>query len=181
MLVTERPGRLRVVRNGVLDPTPIGPLPQMLATGLGGLLDVALHPRFAENRLIYLAYSKPDAGQGNATTAVFRARWDGGATLTDGRDILVADAYHGGPGTGPGSGDGSLGPRLAATGRDSSSTANGFLFVTLGDRNIPPKAQEPGSHIGKILRLRDDGDCAARQSLRGQAWLQAGDLLAGPP
>src|SRR6266550_3587664 len=58
MLVTERPGRLRVVRNGVVDPTPIGPLPAMLATGLGGALDVSLHPQFATNRLIYLAYSK---------------------------------------------------------------------------------------------------------------------------
>ena len=59
MLVTERPGRLRVIRNGVLDPTPIGPLPAMLARSLGGLLDVSLHPRFAENHLIYLTYSKP--------------------------------------------------------------------------------------------------------------------------
>ena len=157
MLVTERPGRLRVVKTGGLDPTPIGPLPQMLATGLGGLLDVALHPRFAENRLIYLAYSKPGQGQGNATTAVFRARWDGGTTLTAGRDILVADAYHGGPGTGPGSGDGSLGPASGSYGSRLVFDRNGFLFVTLGDRNIPPKAQDPGSHIGKILRLRDDG------------------------
>ena len=54
MLVTERPGRLRVIRNGVLDPTPIGPLPAMLARSLGGLLDVSLHPRFADNHLIYL-------------------------------------------------------------------------------------------------------------------------------
>src|SRR5215469_7291189 len=94
-LVTERPGRLRVIRNGVLDPTPIGPLPAMLATGLGGMLDVALHPQFAQNRLIYFAYSKPGEGAGNATTAVYRARWDGGSTLADGKDILVADAYWG--------------------------------------------------------------------------------------
>src|SRR5687767_14967362 len=116
LLVTERPGRLRVVRNGVLNPAPIGPMPEMLATGLGGLLDVALHPRFAENRLIYLAYSKPGGGKGDATTAVLRARWDGGSTLTDAKDILVADAYHGGPGTGPGSGDGSLGPASGSYG-----------------------------------------------------------------
>ena len=157
MLVTERPGRLRVVRNGVLDPTPIGPMPQMLATGLGGLLDVTLHPRFADNRLIYLAYSKPGEGQGNATTAVLRARWDGGSTLTDAKDILVADAYHGGPGTGPGSGDGSLGPASGSYGSRLAFDTNGLLYVTLGDRNIPPKAQDPASHIGKILRLRDDG------------------------
>src|SRR4029077_19609543 len=84
MLVTERPGRLRVIRSGVVDPTPIGPLPAMLATGLGGALDVILHPQFATNRLIYIAYSKPqDGAVGNATTAVYRARWDGGSTLAD--------------------------------------------------------------------------------------------------
>src|SRR5580765_7642909 len=96
-LVTERPGRLRVIRNRLrqgsggqdgfeLDPNPIGPLPAMLATGLGGLLDVSLHPQFATNHLIYLTYSKPGEGQGNATTAVYRARWDGGSTLADGKD-----------------------------------------------------------------------------------------------
>jgi glucose/arabinose dehydrogenase len=152
LLITERPGRLRVIRKGVLDPTPIGPMPQMLATGLGGLLDVALHPRFAENRLIYLTYSKPGEGQGNATTAVLRARWDGGSTLTDVKDILVADAWHGGPGSpqGIGPASGSYGSRLAFD-------KDGLLFVTLGDRNYPPAAQNPGSHIGKILRIRDDG------------------------
>jgi glucose/arabinose dehydrogenase len=89
-LVTERPGRLRIIRNGVLDPTPVGPLPSMVAAGLGGLLDVSLHPQFATNHLIYLAYSKPAEGVGDATTAVYRARWDGGATLADGKDIFVA-------------------------------------------------------------------------------------------
>jgi glucose/arabinose dehydrogenase len=97
MLVTERPGRLRVIRNGVLDPTPIGPLPAMLARSLGGLLDVSLHPRFAENHLIYLTYSKPGPeGENSATTAVYRGRWDGGSTLADGKDIFVANAYNGG-------------------------------------------------------------------------------------
>jgi aldose sugar dehydrogenase len=152
MLVTERPGRLRVIRNGVLDLAPIGPMPPMLATGLGGLLDVALHPRFAENRLIYLTYSKPGEGQGNATTAVLRARWDGGATLTNVHDILVADAYWGGPGT-----DQSAGPASGSYGSRLAFDSNGLLYVTLGDRNSPPKSQDPASHIGKILRIRDDG------------------------
>jgi glucose/arabinose dehydrogenase len=152
MLVTERPGRLRVIRNGVLDPTPIGPLPQMLATVLGGLLDVALHPNFAQNRLIYLTYSKPGEGEGNATTAVLRAKWDGGSTLTDVKDILVANAYHGGPGT-----DQSAGPAGGSYGSRLAFDRNGLLYVTLGDRNYGKMAQEPGSHIGKILRIRDDG------------------------
>jgi glucose/arabinose dehydrogenase len=159
MLITERPGRLRVFRNRALDPTPIEGLPQIRAVSLGGLLDIALHPRFAENRLIYLAYSKPGSEDpARATTAVLRARWDGGAALTDVRDILVADAYHGGArGTpqpqrccGQGPADGSYGSRLVFD-------RAGFLYVTLGDRNYGEKSQDPMSHIGKILRLRDDG------------------------
>jgi len=152
-LVTERPGRLRVIRNGVLDPTPIGPLPQMLATGLGGLLDVSLHPRFAQNRLIYLTYSKPGPnGPGDATTAVLRAKWDGGSTLTEVKDILVADAYHGGTGSPQG-----LGPASGSYGSRLAWDRAGFLYVSLGDRNYPPASQDPASHIGKILRIRDDG------------------------
>ena len=138
MLVTERIGQLRVIRNGVLDPTPIGPLPKILATGLGGLMDVSLHPQFAQNRLIYLTYSKPHADpmrcpsndQCDATTAVLRARWDGGSTLTDVKDIIVADGFTGGPGTprtdpsGPqkGPATGSYGSRLTWD-KDGSSTS----------------------------------------------------------
>ncbi|HEY1307113.1 MAG TPA: PQQ-dependent sugar dehydrogenase [Vicinamibacterales bacterium] len=152
LLITERPGRLRVFRNGALDPAPIGPLPQMLATGLGGLLDVSLHPNFAQNRLIYLTYSKPGEGQGNATTAVYRAKWDGSSALTEGKDVLVAKAYHGGPGT-----DQSVGPASGSYGSRLAWDKSGLLYVSLGDRNIPKMAQDPGSHIGKILRIRDDG------------------------
>jgi aldose sugar dehydrogenase len=157
MLVTERPGRLRQIKNGVLDPTPIGPLPQMLATGLGGLLDVSLHPRFAQNRLIYLTYSKPGPkGPGDATTAVLRAKWDGGSTLTEVKDILVADAYHGGTGSPQG-----LGPASGSYGSRLAWDRAGFLYVSLGDRNYPPASQDPNSHIGKILRIRDDGSVPA--------------------
>ena len=156
-LVTERPGRLRQIKNGVLDPTPIGPMPEMLATGLGGLLDVSLHPRFAQNRLIYLTYSKPGAkGPGDATTAVLRAKWDGGSTLTEVKDILVADAYHGGAGSPQG-----LGPASGSYGSRLAWDRAGFLYVSLGDRNYPPASQDPASHIGKILRIRDDGTVPA--------------------
>ncbi len=96
MLVTERPGRLRVIRSGKLDPTPIAGVPDVLATGIGGLLDIALHPNFAKNRLIYLSYVKPGAEiRDNSTLAVLRARWDGGSKLTDVKDIFVADAWYG--------------------------------------------------------------------------------------
>ena len=157
MLVTERPGRLRQIKNGVLDPTPIGPMPEMLATGLGGLLDVSLHPQFLKNRLIYLTYSKPGpAGPGDATTAVLRAKWEGGSTLTEVKDILVADAYHGGRGSPQG-----LGPASGSYGSRLAWDRAGFLYVSLGDRNYPPASQNPASHIGKILRIRDDGSVPA--------------------
>ena len=95
---------------------------------------------------------------------MYRARWDGGATLADGKDIFVADAYHGGPGSdqGVGPASGSYGSRIAF---DSS----GLMFVTLGDRNIPPKSQDPNSHIGKIVRLRDDGSVPPDNPFVGRA------------
>src|SRR5215468_6931351 len=83
ILVTERPGRLRIVRNGVLDPSPVAGLPQVQAAGLAGLMDLALHPRFIENNLIYFTYHKPSgapaaATGGPATPGVItlaRAKW----------------------------------------------------------------------------------------------------------
>jgi len=149
-LVTERPGRLRVIRNGVLNPTPIGPLPEMLAMGLGGLLDVSLHPQFATNHLIYLAYSKPGEGVGNATTAVYRARWDGGSTLADGKDIFIANSSKA-------PADQSIGPATGSYGARFAWDKDGLLYVSLGERNVPQTAQEPGTHLGKIVRIRDDG------------------------
>jgi aldose sugar dehydrogenase len=158
MLVTERglpkqqPGQLRVIRKGVLDPTPIGPLPEMHASGLGGLLDVSLHPQFATNRLIYLTYSKKGPGDGNATTAVMRARWDGGSTLADAKDILVTNGWHGGPGSKPG-----IGPATGSYGSRLAWDNDGLLYVTTGDRNYVQFSQDPMNHNGKILRIRDDG------------------------
>lgn len=170
MLVTERPGRLRVIRNGKLDPTPLGPLPAIAGEGLGGMLDVTLHPNFAQNRLIYFAYSKPGegwrAGRGgnpNSTTAVYRARWDGGSTLTDGKDILVSLPYYGGPGSPQG-----VGPATGSHGARLVFDKDGALFVSLGDRNYPPASQDMNSHIGKILRIRDDGTVPADNPFVGK-------------
>ena len=159
MLVTERGGAVRVIRRGVLDPTPLGGLPQVRAAGLGGLLDIAIHPNFAQTRYVYLTYSKPGAEvPARATTAVYRARWDGGPALTEGKDIFIAEPYFGGAprGEGPvrccgqGPADGSYGSRLAF---DKA----GFLYVTIGDRNWGEVAQDPASDIGKIIRIKDDG------------------------
>src|ERR1022692_1726340 len=93
MLVTERPGRLRLVHNGVLDPTPLSPMPEIRARSLGGLLDIELHPKFAQNHLIYFSYNKPGKDDpAHSTTAVGMARYDGGTTLSDVKDVFVANA-----------------------------------------------------------------------------------------
>jgi glucose/arabinose dehydrogenase len=168
MLVTERPGRLRAIRKGVLDPNPIAGLPEIRAMRLGGLLEIAIHPRFAENRFIYLGYSKPDPKDpARSTAAVLRARWDGGVSLTDVKDIFVADAYRGGANSpngccGQSSPDGSYGTRMVFD-------RNGFLYITVGDRNYGEKAQDPSSHLGKIVRLRDDGSVPADNPFVGKA------------
>ena len=76
MLVTERPGRLRIVRDGHLDPNPIAGVPRPRTDGNGGLMDVALHPQFADNRLVYLTYTKP-VENGRGTPVLARGRLDG--------------------------------------------------------------------------------------------------------
>jgi glucose/arabinose dehydrogenase len=168
MLVTERDGRLRVIRGGVLDPTPIAGLPDILKAGLGGLMDVALHPDFARNRLIYFAYAKPGPQvRDQSTLAVARARWDGGSALTDVRDIFVADAWYGAAplpkrccGQGPASG--SYGSRIAFDRRN-------HIFITSGDRNYGERVQDPSNHFGKILRLNDDGSVPRDNPFVGKA------------
>ncbi len=170
MLITERPGRLRLVRDGQLLPEPITGLPDIRAAVIGGLLDIALHPEFGDNRLIYFSYSKPDAEQPHlATTAVARARWDGGATLEAVEDVFVADAWYSpdiaGSNNrccGQGPADGSYGSRIAFDGA-------GKLYVTLGDRNWGEMAQDPESHLGKIVRLNDDGSIPEDNPFVGRA------------
>src|SRR5437762_5186097 len=78
ILITERPGRLRIVRDGVLDPKPVAGIPQVAAQGLAGLMDLALHPRFNENKLVYFTYHKP-AAAGAGVITLARGRWDGAA------------------------------------------------------------------------------------------------------
>lgn len=152
MLVTEKAGRLRIVRAGQLDPQPIAGVPQVHAMGQGGLLEVALHPRYAENSLIYLTYSKP--GERGHTTALARGRFDGKA-LVDVQDIFVADAWSTG-------GPQHFGSKLAF-GRD------GTLFMTVGERNDRNRAQDTTHHAGKILRLRDDGTVPPDNPFVGKA------------
>jgi glucose/arabinose dehydrogenase len=162
ILVTERPGRLRVIRGGKLDPKPIEGMLPVYVTGIAGLTDVLIDPNFARNHYIYLAYSKPspDTPPGtnpnvaDAAAAVMRAKWDGGYRLTEVKDIWASKEWYGKPplptrccGQGPASG--SFGGRLATDGR--------YLFITSGDRNYGERVQDPKSDFGKILRLNFDG------------------------
>ena len=159
MLITERVGRLRVLRNGVLDPTPIAGVPRVRTDGNGGLMDVALHPRFSENRLVYFTYTKP-VENGKGTPSLARGRLDGG-TLVDVRDLLVPEAYEGNSG---------LNGRVVF-GRD------GMVYMSTGrqhrqDRPGPhePAWQDPASPR-RWLR-------SARQSIRGSHRISSGDLHA---
>jgi glucose/arabinose dehydrogenase len=138
MLVTERPGRLRVVRDGVLDPQPLAGVPEVRTDGNGGLMDIALHPQFAANGLLYLTYTKP-VGNGRGAPALARGRLQNGS-LVDVKDLLVTEAYDGNSG---------LNGRVVF-GRD------GKIYMSTGG-NIRNVAQEPSSLRGKVLRLNDDG------------------------
>lgn len=146
ILVTERPGRLRIVRNGSLLDAPVAGVPAVLAQGQGGLLDVVPHPDFASNRLLYMSYSKPYADGQGATTAVVRGRFENDR-LTNVEQIFEAVSR----------GAGHYGSRLAFDGQ-------GYLFITVGDRQAPPEgnlaqhpAQDLSNHHGTTIRLHDDG------------------------
>jgi glucose/arabinose dehydrogenase len=154
LLVTERLGRLRVVKDGVLDPAPVAGLPAINNVGLGGLHDIVLHPDFESNQLLYISYTKDREPQKGTTLAVLRARFDEGR-LTAVKDILVADAWESPLGT--------YGGRMLFG-------PDGMLYISVGDRDgttssdqssARPQAQNLDSHIGKILRLRDDGSIPA--------------------
>lgn len=156
MLVTELPGRLRIIRNGQLDPQPISgwPLESLQARSLNS---VVVHPRFAENRFVYLSYAK--GTEKRSTMALARGRLDG-TTLTDVREIFVADAW----GTGAAAGRAAFGP-------------DGMLYLTVGDRDrlvftddnsARMLAQDLNSHVGKVLRLREDGGVPADNPFVGR-------------
>ena len=142
VLVTERAGQLRVIRGGVLDPQPISGVPGVHARGLAGLMDVAIHPRFSENQLVYLTYSKP--GDDGVRVALARGRLTG-SSLTDVDDLFVSDLVGGG---------GTAASRVVFR-------LDGTLLVTVGgafgSSGGGRRAQDPSNTIGKLLRLNDDG------------------------
>ena len=139
MLISERAGHLRMLRDGKLDPSPIPGGPDVVLGGQGGLLDIALHPRFAETHLVYLSYS--GAGAGGSGTEVARGRLVEDR-LVDLKTILVVQPKS--PGVRH------YGSRLLF-GRD------GRLYVTTGERGDRNRAQDLGDLAGKVLRISDDG------------------------
>jgi len=158
LLVAERTGAIRIIRNDVLDPKPVW---TAAGTSDGGELKwLALHPRFADNRLVYLSY--PKRGEQGTTLAVARGRFDGG-TLSNVAEIFVADAWETG---------GNMGGKILF-GPDET------LYVTVGDRDrlcctgtednsLRMKAQDLSNHVGKTLRIRDDGSVPADNPFVGR-------------
>jgi glucose/arabinose dehydrogenase len=146
MLVTERPGRLRIAdANGNLS-EPLQGVPRVAARGQGGLLDVALDPNFAQNRFVYLSFAE-DRGEGRSGTSVARGRLNADGTALEAVQILFRqEPAHTGPNH--------WGSRLVFD-RD------GNLFVTLGDRfDLRAQAQNPANHLGKIVHIKPDGGAA---------------------
>src|SRR5712671_2442642 len=139
ILITERAGRLRRVHNGELQRRAIAGTPRVHSTDQEGLLDIALHPQFAENHLLYFTYSKE--GANGTTIALGRGRLDGD-TLADVKDVFVADNWA--------KVNGNIGSRIAFL-------PDGTLLMTTGDRHLQKPAQDQTRHWGKVLRLRDDG------------------------
>ena len=149
MLVAERVGQIRVIRKGALDPKPVSGAPASFWSGesgapgaVHGYMDIALHPKFAQNHFVYLAYTKP-LDNNKRTTALARGRWDGHG-LVDVKDIFVLPE---------------AGTSRIAFGRDDT-----IYMTTTG---MDP--QDPNTLGGKVLRLRDDGTVPPDNPFVGQA------------
>jgi glucose/arabinose dehydrogenase len=150
LLVTERAGRLRIVRNGVLDPKPIAGTPASRYSGKSGSLgavhgymSMVVHPRFSENHFIYFAYNKI-LDEKRTTISVMRARLEKGA-LADARDVFVGENLRG---------------TVAL-----AMTPDNMLWLATGGE----AAQDPNTLAGKVLRLRDDGTVPADNPFAGKA------------
>ena len=145
ILITERAGRLRIFRNGVLDPKPVAGIPEVKAQALQGLMDLALHPKFSENKLIYFTYHKPNPNPGPNAPAntpgvitLARGRWNGSALES------VTDIFSSIPDTNA---------SRMAFGKD------GMIYMGVGIADPPnaARAQDKSDLAGKVLRLKDDG------------------------
>ncbi|HXU43774.1 MAG TPA: PQQ-dependent sugar dehydrogenase, partial [Burkholderiales bacterium] len=151
MLVTERPGRLRRVSGGKLEPKPIDGLPEVTAQGQGGLFDIALHPRFKENALVYFSYN--GRGPGGSGTELARAKLVG--ERLENVQVLFRQDPKGRSG-------------LHFGGRIVFDRA-GYVYLTLGERGEMQRAQRSDDHAGSVIRLHDDGRVPADNPFVGKA------------
>ncbi|HEX2248694.1 MAG TPA: PQQ-dependent sugar dehydrogenase [Gemmatimonadales bacterium] len=159
MLVTERPGRLRIVdKDGRLS-KPLGGVPEVLASSQGGLLDVALSPNFARDQLVYLSFSEP--GEDGASTAVVRGRL--GSRALEGVQVIWRQV-----------------PKVRGSNHWGSRLVfrrDGTLFITTGDRyEYRQRAQDLSTTIGKIVRITPDGSIpqdnpfVRQEGVRSEIW-----------
>jgi aldose sugar dehydrogenase len=161
MLVTERPGRLRVIHDGALLPQPAWQSPPPPGKEADGLHFITLHPNFAQNKWVYMSH--PKYGEKGSTLAISRGEFDG-TTLSNVKEIFVADAWET---------SGNLAGRIYFA-------PDGMLYVTVGDRDrlccvgkednsLRMKAQDLSNHVGKTLRLRDDGTAVPNNPFVGRS------------
>jgi glucose/arabinose dehydrogenase len=150
MLVTERAGQLRSITNGRLDPQPIAGLPEVAPHGQGGLHDVVLHPQFAKNSLVYLAYSA--RGDGGVSTELARGELKG--NRLENVQVLFRQLPKSNAGQ-------HFGGRIVFD-------RAGFVYLTLGDRGSMDRAQKPDDHAGSVIRLHDDGRVPADNPFAGK-------------
>jgi aldose sugar dehydrogenase len=163
MLVTERVGRLRIIRNGKLEDEPIAGVPTVQPggpRGLQGLMDIALHPQFEQNHWVYLAYHKPTA-EGAGATTLARGVWNGTA-LVDVKDLFESGAT------------GTEASRLVF-GRD------GMIYMSISAPGSPTiqRSQDVSDYAGKVVRLRDDGTIPADNPFVGRAGYKPGIYTVG--
>ena len=158
MLFTQRTGELRIVRDGELLPDPVEGVPETRVINQGGLQEIALHPDFENNRIVYVSYSKPNGSRG--TTALIRARFEDDR-LNDVEEIFEADAWN--------ERGGHFGAKIAFD-------EDGYLFMSVGDRQSSPTgnlerhpAQDLSTHFGTIVRLMDDGSVPQDNPFVGHA------------
>lgn len=154
-LITERPGRLRWLDDQGRLSAPLGGVPQVYAKGQGGLLDVALSPRFASDRLVYLSYAEADDEGDKAGTAVGRGRLKDDMSGLEGFQVIFRQQ-----------------PKLSTGVHFGSRLAfdrDGLLFVTLGENNQRPTAQDLDKLQGKLVRLKPDGGVPDDNPFVGQA------------
>jgi glucose/arabinose dehydrogenase len=152
MLVGERgSGKIRAIRKGVLDPKPLTGVPAVRGYYHAGLLDLAVHPQFAENKLLYFSYSKPVGERNDFAIVLARGRYDGDG-LSQVQDLYVGDTS------------------TNAGGSRIAFGADGTLYMTTSGTLItPPVAQDGNNSFGKVLRFRDDGTVPADNPFVGRA------------